>query len=120
MANAVSVDPLPDGRTEERWCQVLMPRAAVREDSAVVINMVDQNMESFSRNDEFELAISVDDARHARRPAQIGFVVEALSAFVGVGVEDRLVLRSERRPLVARPPARAADRTPLSAEVGVF
>jgi hypothetical protein len=34
--------------------------------------------------------------------------------------EDGLVLRRERRLLVARELTRSADRTPLSAEVGVF
>ena len=64
--------------------------------------MVDQNVERLSRNDEFDLAVAVGDPRHARRPAQIGLVVKALSAFRRVGLEDCLVLRRERGLLVGR------------------
>ena len=120
FAISILIDPLADGRAEERWCQGLRPRATIRKDAAVVIDVVDQNVERPGRDDEFELAIAIGDARHARRPAQIGLVVIALSALVSVGIEDRLVLRRERSLLVARPPARAADRAPLPAEVGVF
>src|SRR5262249_52392874 len=120
FAVPVLVDPLADGCAQERWRQALRPRPSVREDPAVVVGMVDPKGGSPRRNGEFDLAIAVGRTRHARRPAQIGLVVVALSAFGRVGFEDRLVLWRKRSLLIASKPARAADRAPLSAEVGVF
>src|SRR5262249_32258878 len=79
-----------------------------------------ENVERPRRDHELDLAIAVGDARHAGRPAQIGLVVIALAAFVRIGVEDRLVLGRERRLLIARPAAEAADRAPLAAEVWIL
>src|SRR5262249_53382584 len=120
FAIAILVDPLADGCAQERWRQGVGPRAAVGEDSAGVGEMGGQNVEWSCRYEGIDLAITVGRAGHAGRPAKIGLVVIALSAFGRVGIKDRLVLGRQRSLLSASPPARTADRTPLSAEVWVF
>src|SRR5205807_2101824 len=97
------------------------PWPPVREDAAVVINVIDENVEGRRRDDEFDLAVAVGDARHAGRPAQIGHVARALTAFGLGGIVDRLVLRRERGLLVGGIKTKlAAERAPLAAQVGIF
>src|SRR5438270_6872762 len=88
--------------------------------------MIGQNMGRFRCHDEFHLAVTIGNARHPRRPASIGHVARALSAFGTDGIEDGLVLRREwsrRRSapglaLVISPGT--ADRAPLPAEIRIL
>src|SRR5262249_35644803 len=75
----------------------------------------------------FDLAIAVGHARHTGRQAGIGRC-RALAADglrLEIGLEDRLIFRSERRFLARSPglarikPHRAADHPPLTLEVGI-
>src|SRR5262249_28931866 len=124
-AVAVGIAPFADRIAEQRRDDLLGPGPPVGEDAPVVVDMIDQDMSRLRRHHELDLAIEIGDARHARRPATISLVELALPAFMQVGLEDRLILRRERR-LLSLPPRFAdveapwpPDRTPLPAEIRI-
>ncbi len=124
----VGIDPLAHGIAEESRYDFDRPGAPVREDAAVVVDVVDQNVGRLRRHDEFDLAIAVGDARHPRReaPISLGGALSACGLLLGVGLEDGLILRRQRRLLSATgrladvKSARAADRAPPAAEIRIL
>src|SRR5262249_1542928 len=130
-AGALAVDPSADGIAGKHRVvgHVRGPFASVGVDSAIVVNMLDQDVGRFGRHHDLHRRIGMHDARHAGRQAKIGRIV-ALSALCLVSearLMDRPVLGRERRLLspagrlggiVAAHAAIAAN--PLALEIDIF
>jgi len=124
----IGVDPSADRITDEGRREIGRPIASIGEDSAIVVDVLGQDVDAAGRNDEFDLPITVGHARHAGRLAD-PVAVPALPAgrlVLEVGLEYRLVFRGERRFLLRTPgladieTTGTADRTPLAFEVRIF
>jgi hypothetical protein len=73
-----SVAPKADGIAEEGRLNCGRPLPPIGENAAIVVDVLNQNMSGARRHDEFDLAVAIGDARHARIEAGIG-EVKALS-----------------------------------------
>ena len=93
-----AVDPLPDRVALQGQEHVLGPVAAVGEDAAAVMDVLDEDMGGVGRDDELHRSIGRHHARHARRQADIGRIVAlpALRLVLHAGLQDGFRLRRQR------------------------
>ena len=80
MTSAALVDPFADGIAREGRLDLGRPVASVGINSAIVVDVIDQDIGDVGRDDDLHRFIDVHHARHARSEAVVSRVI-ALFAF---------------------------------------